>query len=578
MSFMIPLFNDATIPEEVRKEAVRRCSSTPGIPKTTSPVYPSTHPFWIAPVNANISSDIADGGNVALPTETEILIIGSGITGTSIARQILRTSETLGTSVKTPKILMVDARALVSGATGRNGGHINETGFAEYPHLKESFGKDAAVKITKFRLDHLATILKVAEDEGLVGGERDSQARIVESHYPVFDQDAFEEIKNGCMEMKEDLGRTVAAWRVVDAKTPWGKQELEQAGFATAFGSIVFRAGAVWPYRLVTGLQDNLLRDFPENFSIAPHTPVTSITKATDGSLSVQTSRGVVKAKHVVHATNSHLAHLLPELRGRVLPVRGQMSAQKTPFWFPHHGEDILNNGRSWCFEYGIGFDYLTQLPLKQPSNTMSSNQSTERQAFGQGLGTPAYEGGEMMLGGGFAQTDYRGLNEIGVTDDSSLNPLATKHLTSTFSKCFSYSDEYLTAHEPDNGFKVKAMWTGIMGFSIDALPWVGRLGQRLPRPDAASLKPQRKTVRWASSTPPNSPLPVEAAGSEWVCGGYSGEGMVNAWGCGKALAIMLMGREREEKLFEWFPEEMLVTARRLGKGRLEDQVSFEEK
>ena len=53
----------------------------------------------------------------------------------------------------------------------------------------------------------------------------------------------------------------------------------------------------------------------------------------------------------------------------------------------------------------------------------------------------------------------------------------------------------------------------------------------------------------------------------------YSGEGMVNAWGCGKACASMILEREAEDKLDEWFPREMKITEERLERGSLKNML-----
>jgi ribulose 1,5-bisphosphate synthetase/thiazole synthase len=52
------------------------------------------------------------------PTAADVVIIGSGITGVSIARTLLEEAPDI-------KIVLVDARELCNGATGRNGGHCN---------------------------------------------------------------------------------------------------------------------------------------------------------------------------------------------------------------------------------------------------------------------------------------------------------------------------------------------------------------------------------------------------------------------------------------------------------------------
>lgn len=61
---------------------------------------------------------------------------------------------------------------------------------------------------------------------------------------------------------------------------------------------------------------------------------------------------------------------------------------------------------------------------------------------------------------------------------------------------------------------------------------------------------------------------PVKKDSGEWLAAGFCGEGMVWAWLCGTALAVMVLGKEGENldkgvgrpggKLEEWFPKELL--------------------
>lgn len=108
---------------------------------------------------------------------------------------------------------MLDARAISSGATGRNGGHINEVGFAEYGDLKEKYGKEAAVKITKMRLRHLSNFERVAQEEGLV---EVSQYRRVESFSAFYDDETWQSVKRILAVFKEDLGADADKWRAVE--------------------------------------------------------------------------------------------------------------------------------------------------------------------------------------------------------------------------------------------------------------------------------------------------------------------------------------------------------------------------
>jgi ribulose 1,5-bisphosphate synthetase/thiazole synthase len=52
------------------------------------------------------------------PATADVVIIGSGITGVSIARTLFEEAPNLD-------IALLDARELCNGATGRNGGHCN---------------------------------------------------------------------------------------------------------------------------------------------------------------------------------------------------------------------------------------------------------------------------------------------------------------------------------------------------------------------------------------------------------------------------------------------------------------------
>lgn len=61
-------------------------------------------------LNANHQADV--------PSSIKYLIIGSGITGTLTAYELIKSG------VKGEDILIVEAREAVSGATGRNAGHI----------------------------------------------------------------------------------------------------------------------------------------------------------------------------------------------------------------------------------------------------------------------------------------------------------------------------------------------------------------------------------------------------------------------------------------------------------------------
>ncbi|GKT44461.1 uncharacterized protein ColSpa_04642 [Colletotrichum spaethianum] len=73
------------------------------------------------------------------------------------------------------------------------------------------------------------------------------------------------------------------------------------------------------------------------------------------------------------------------------------------------------------------------------------------------------------------------------------------------------------------------------------------------------------------------------AGAGEWVSAGYGGDGMVWAWLCGTALAVMISGKEGVAlekgvgfpggKLEEWFPKELLITEARVKRADMSNLV-----
>ena len=182
-----------------------------------------------------------------------------------------------------------------------------------------------------------------------------------------------------------------------------------------------------------------MLESNKDRFTIEALTPALSISYQQDTPFpySVETSRGSIRAKQIIHATNGHAGHLLPKLRGAIYPVRGQMTAQA-----PTKRFGIQGATRSWSTHYGNGFDYMTQ-----------SGQS-----------------GEIFLGGGLAQADQRGMAELANVRDDQISILAAAHLSGITNSVW--------ASKPDEDAvsRVLAKWTGVMGFTGDGNPLIGQL------------------------------------------------------------------------------------------------------
>ncbi|KIM41712.1 hypothetical protein M413DRAFT_444955 [Hebeloma cylindrosporum] len=514
----------------------KRISPSPGIPQLNASI-----PYWTIP----LSPIARQGYDAPLPLHADIVIIGSGITGTSVAKALLEQDR----GTEPVKIVMLDARDACSGATGRNGGHISPNVYNEYLDLKKAHGVSRAHEILRFRLAHISSLIAVAEEENLLNA---SQARIVEDFdafmHPEMFRKAQRDLQSFLMDVPKDLGE---GFDVIDER-----ETIEKFQLATSILGLIVKPGAsIHAYRFVTGILSNLLSRF-SNFQLFTRTPCTQII-AKEDSYIISTPRGDIKAQHVIHATNAWASHLLPGMRRKIIPLRAHMSTQR-----PGKGLMSTRNGpetnqasaplpwagsRAFVFYPGnseTGYDYLTQLvPSSNPSDGTNSNLSSPS-----GLPTA----GEFMFGGGAmlgGQSISALMDNIGISDDGS----------GTFE-----IEAYLTG-------RVKATWTGLLGVSADSQPWVGRVPLSVSarqEPLAHSSIPgigSNKKLSSESTTGTNLVSP-----GEWICAGYSGEGMVHAWLCGRALARMILGVDTDETDPE-LPEPFLITEKRIKEAKVED-------
>jgi glycine/D-amino acid oxidase-like deaminating enzyme len=266
-------------------------------------------------------------------------------------------------------------------------------------------------------------------------------------------------------------------------------------------GAIIGKAAAVWPYRLWTGVWEVLIKTYPDRLNVETFTPVLSVKSSTSekSGYTVITSKGDIQASKVVYAANGFTPHLLPTLQGKIFPWRGTMSCQDLGGKFPSHGQV-----RSWSFisepkpdsEDGIpntGLYYLTQ-------NGKS---------------------GHMFLGG-----ENENLENILTADDSVVNPNSAKKIGKILPTLFKDAEVH----------KVIRIWSGIMGFTRDALPLVGKL-------------PELITERPGSE-------------GEYIAAGYNGYGTGYCFLCGVAVGEMILGKDAS-----WLPAAFLVTKERMDGG-----------
>ena len=91
-----------------------------------------------------------------------------------------------------------------------------------------------------------------------------------------------------------------------------------------------YTAAHLWPSKLVHQLLAGLIE---QGLNVHAHEAVSSVCLSDDQEYpwTVQSSRGKIRAKKVVHATNAYASSVLPEYRNAITPVRGICSHMESP-------------------------------------------------------------------------------------------------------------------------------------------------------------------------------------------------------------------------------------------------------
>ena len=247
-------------------------------------------------------------------------------------------------------------------------------------------------------------------------------------------------------------------------------------------GAVVQNCAAkCWPYKLVSWILENLLKGEPDahTFNLQTNTAVTGVKREPNGHWEVQTDRGQVLANHVVLATNAHTSALLPRFSELITPVRGQVCALRAP-----EGSIPLGHTHLWTTkdrnDRVESDDYLIQHPL-----------------------------GELLLGGERKSLPDGG---EGIFRDDEMDSVVGQRLRRALRPALQ-----LSSSDPQE-LEAKYEWTGIMGFSADDYPWVGRV------PESLGGAPEA----------PDNGL--------WMAAGYTGHGMPVAARAAVAVSQRILG------------------------------------
>ncbi|KAG7824886.1 hypothetical protein KL920_005425 [Ogataea angusta] len=111
------------------------------------PSKETTLSYWIGEADPRLAKHRT---TEELPEEADVLIIGSGFSGASVAFNLLEQTD--------EKVLLLEARDVCSGATGRNGGHMRSYYHHDQYEFSQNYGQKTAAHIAMYEHEELNVV------------------------------------------------------------------------------------------------------------------------------------------------------------------------------------------------------------------------------------------------------------------------------------------------------------------------------------------------------------------------------------------------------------------------------------
>lgn len=414
-------------------------ASTPALPSETAPTgFPrqtgQSLSYWLQQVRNDPLLDHRTTPN--LPACASTVIIGSGISGTLIAKHHLDTWPS-------KSVVIIEAREFCSGATGRNAGHCKPDQWRHYAKFEAAYGAEQAVKIMDNEVATWRELVSYVQEHGVdcnlwVGDTLD---------VPVTDEVA--KTAKEVFERYRDAGGNVGHITVTHDPT----KAVEMSKIKSAKSCYGWRASTLQPWKLTASvMRENIKNDA----NLQTHTLVTSVSsnsasKNGERKWIVHTDRGDITCDSVVHATNAYAAAIEPTLQGVISP-KPHMCNQFIP-------PRALSGSKALKNSYGVLL----------PDGALFS------------INPRASSDGSVMFGGsnpGQKMLDEwtQGSVERSVDDGLANVDMVTKEVREFVAKEFLESGSEVE-YAPGEGFVYS--WSGIIGLSADGVPFVGEIPEK---------------------------------------------------------------------------------------------------
>lgn len=261
-----------------------------------------------------------------LPSYTDILVIGGGLLGASTCYWLARNGHS---------ITLLEHTMPAFGATGRNGGFVSIGLDEPYNDVIAHLGHETARAILNVTLDNRTLLRQVIEEENILCDYREPghiHLSLTKADLDVFAQSSLALQQDG-------VSTTILE--------PAQLQEFIHTSPGPQIVGAMFtpHSGLVHPAKLVHGLLVAAQRHGAQIFQAeAQH-----LSSEKDG-IRVQTNVGTISTKRMLVATNAWIAHLLPQLKTVITPVRGQVLAYEplSPMFTTGVGVNLSGTGEYW--------------------------------------------------------------------------------------------------------------------------------------------------------------------------------------------------------------------------------------
>lgn len=359
-----------------------------------------------------------------LPLETDVVIIGSGYSGTSVASNLLLEKNSF--FHKKLNVVMLEARDVCSGATGRNGGHIRSFYHAGHKHFVDNYGEKEAAELVMFEHNELHKVRKLIEKYNI-----DCNFDPRESCQTCEDPKLYGECLDNYYAFQNNK---FIPQKIRDCvKIHFSPESSEVSEHTSSPFCITAPTCSIWPYKLITTL---LQKCIESGLNLQTYTPVLSLKPTDDDGWYVRTLRGTIKCKKVVCATNAWTRSILPEFKDKIVPVKGVVS----------HIKPLNENPGK------LKFNYYHTFPEESDYVTAHKDMSM------------------IVGGGGITYLNYpNSLAMYNNLDDS----YAAQDTIDYFKD---YPNRYYPKFAKDMIFINDYTWTGCMAYTNDEFPFIGNM------------------------------------------------------------------------------------------------------